>query len=235
MISLARLLDEAAGADRVRVVLPRADEGVSVATPLGTVSSQPVDGTYPDLDAVMPSASRTRIEVDGRTLRRAVATVAGLAPDGAPPLTLEIAAGELALRLEPSEGTVVRSVLPAAVEGEIGVWGADIASNSGGAAFVLMQQPAEPIAANNLADGRAGLTARNRCAQLRHPVRAARVVVVDVLLQHALEVALPQDQQPVEAFPADGPDPPLGVRPRPGYPKGSTHHLHPVGAEDIVE
>jgi hypothetical protein len=43
-------------------------------------------------------------------------------------------------------------------------------------------------------------------------VRPVHVVVIDKLVEHVLEVAAAQDQEPVEAFSADSADEALGVR-----------------------
>jgi hypothetical protein len=75
---------------------------------------------------------------------------------------------------------------------------------------VLVDEAAEAIAALDLADGwcRRWLP-RLRWLELER-VRPLRVVVVDVDAQDALEVTAVEDQQPVEAFGADGSDEALG-------------------------
>jgi DNA polymerase III sliding clamp (beta) subunit (PCNA family) len=116
MVGLARVLDRAAAADRVRVTLPHDGRELSFATPLATVACRSLQGTFPDLGAIMPTAWGTRLELDGPDLRRTVAALQEIAPDA--PLVLEVARDSLALRLELPEDTVVRSALAATVEGD---------------------------------------------------------------------------------------------------------------------
>ena len=66
-------------------------------------------------------------------------------------------------------------------------------------------------------------------------VRALAVVVVDEHLQHALEVALPADQQPVEALAANGAHEALRMCVGLGRPKGRQDDPDSVAAEDFVE
>jgi hypothetical protein len=83
-----------------------------------------------------------------------------------------------------------------------------------------MEEPAEQVASMNAvvlipADelDRGGQV---RWSQPQRPMRPMPVVVVDVDPEHSLEMSAPDNQQPVEALGADGPDPPLraGVGPR---------------------
>jgi hypothetical protein len=53
--------------------------------------------------------------------------------------------------------------------------------------------------------------------------------------ENVLEVAAAEDQQPIETFAPHGPDPPLGVRPRPRRPHRRLDHTHPLRAEDLVK
>jgi Rhodopirellula transposase DDE domain len=106
---------------------------------------------------------------------------------------------------------------------------------SGGAPRVLMDQAIHAIAAHDLSDDRRRPAGRSRRVQGESPVGSGRVVVVDVLVQDPLEVALAEDEHPVQAFPADGADPPLGMRAGARRLERRPHHAHALGAEDVVE
>ncbi len=66
-------------------------------------------------------------------------------------------------------------------------------------------------------------------------VRPMPVVVVQVFLKHHLEVARPEDDEPVTALSSDGADDPFadGVGPR--RPDGTADHLDIIRAEHGVE
>jgi hypothetical protein len=68
---------------------------------------------------------------------------------------------------------------------------------------VLVYEAAEPISPQrpNGRCGEQGSAARGR-ALMEGSVRAVRVAVLDVLLQHRREVALSDDQEMIEAFAA---------------------------------
>jgi hypothetical protein len=104
---------------------------------------------------------------------------------------------------------------------------------------VLVQQTAEQVAPTHSAllilgvNGQpGGLIWR---LEPERPVRAVFVVVPDLDPQDPLEVAAPEDQQPVQALGADGADPSLGVRVRFGRPHRRHQHLGTIRAEDLVE
>ena len=61
------------------------------------------------------------------------------------------------------------------------------------------------------------------------------VEVLDVRDEHMLEVALADDQRPVEALPADAADPALGVGSRFRRSYRSFDDANTFGAEDLVE
>jgi hypothetical protein len=71
--------------------------------------------------------------------------------------------------------------------------------------------------------------------ELECPMRAVGVVVLDVHAQDLLQVPSADNQQPVQAFGADGADPPLGV----GIGVGCLHwcqeYLGAFGAEYVIE
>jgi hypothetical protein len=71
--------------------------------------------------------------------------------------------------------------------------------------------------------------------QSERPVRAVPVAVPDVDAQDLLQVASPDDQQPVQALGADGANPPLRVGVRVGRPHWRQEHLGTVRTEDVVE
>ena len=56
-------------------------------------------------------------------------------------------------------------------------------------------------------------------------VRSSAVVVTDVFAEDVIELASAEDQQPVEALPADAADPALHVRVRVRRPDGSADDL----------
>ena len=62
-----------------------------------------------------------------------------------------------------------------------------------------------------------------------------RVVVVDVDAQDALEVPAANDQEPIEAVPADRADPAFGERVRLRRPERSADDLNAFALEDGVE
>ncbi len=66
-------------------------------------------------------------------------------------------------------------------------------------------------------------------------VRPVRVVVRRVDLDDALELAAAEDQQPVEALPAQAPDLALGVCPRPRRSHRRLEDREAFGAEDLIE
>ena len=88
--------------------------------------------------------------------------------------------------------------------------GANIRRVSGGVSVVLVDEAAEAVVELDLADGGCrrwflGL----RGPELERALRPLRVVVLDVGAQDVLEVSAVEDQQPVEAFGADGSDEPF--------------------------
>jgi hypothetical protein len=102
-----------------------------------------------------------------------------------------------------------------------------------------MEETAEPIAAADLTlltladDVPTGGWIRR--LQPERPVRTMTVVVVDIDPKHPLEVAAPDDQQPVKTLGADRPDPSLrvGVRVRRLYRRQP--HPGAVSAEHAIE
>jgi hypothetical protein len=61
------------------------------------------------------------------------------------------------------------------------------------------------------------------------------VVIVDVDVQHLLELSPADDQDPVEALAADGADPALGERVRLRRPETCADDLDSFASEDLVE
>jgi hypothetical protein len=104
---------------------------------------------------------------------------------------------------------------------------------------VLMEEAAEQVASvyNALVilvqNGQLGR--RVWRLQQQRPVGTVAVVVPDVDAKDLLEVAAPDDQQPVQALDPDRPHPALGVRVRPGCPHRRAEHLATVRAEHLVE
>lgn len=90
-----------------------------------------------------------------------------------------------------------------------------------------MDQTAEPVVPLDLAWRRACRAERDGdCLgrlQAEGAVRAVSVVVGHVLAQDSLELAAVNDQHPVEALPAEGSHPTLGVS------VGERRQLRPVG------
>jgi hypothetical protein len=81
-----------------------------------------------------------------------------------------------------------------------------------------MEETAEQVMSAHLTlfiatdDGQSGGSVR--CLKLKRPMRTVPVVVRDVDLRDLLQMAAPNDQQPVQALGADGADPPFLVRVR---------------------
>ena len=75
---------------------------------------------------------------------------------------------------------------------------------------VLVYEAAEPIASQR--PNRCGKRGSAACGRvlMERAVRAVRVVVLEVLVQHRREVALSGDQEVVEAFAAQGADEAFG-------------------------
>ena len=61
------------------------------------------------------------------------------------------------------------------------------------------------------------------------------VVVVPVFGEDGFEMAAAQDEEPVQALPADGADKPLADRVRSGRPDGRLDDPDPIGCEDGAE
>jgi hypothetical protein len=72
-------------------------------------------------------------------------------------------------------------------------------------------------------------------AAVQAPVGPVLVVVREVVGKHAAQVTFVVDQQPVRAFPAQGADPTLADRVRPGCLDRSFNDLDALGSEDGVE
>jgi hypothetical protein len=66
-------------------------------------------------------------------------------------------------------------------------------------------------------------------------VRTVGVVVLDIDPEDLLQVAAPDDQQPVQAFGAHRPDPALRMGVRVGGLHRRQQHLSALGAEHVVE
>jgi hypothetical protein len=101
---------------------------------------------------------------------------------------------------------------------------------------VLVYQVAEPVSSYG-PDGRAGGRGVRPCGRMliTRSVWAVGVVVLDVFLQHCREVAWSGDEEVVEAFPAQGPDPALcdGVGTR--CPDRGAEDVDVGAGEDRVE
>ena len=87
---------------------------------------------------------------------------------------------------------------------------------SRGFPFVLVNQSTEPIAADDITNLPSWLATPERRRQPECLVRPGRVVVLDVLPQDTFELALAEDEQPVQAFAPNRPDPALGMGPGAG-------------------
>jgi hypothetical protein len=61
--------------------------------------------------------------------------------------------------------------------------------------------------------------------KLERPVWTVPVVLLEIDTQDLLQMAAPNDQQPVQALSADGADPPFGVRVRGRRPHWRHHQL----------
>src|SRR5947208_14562991 len=69
-----------------------------------------------------------------------------------------------------------------------------------GGSVVLVDEATEPVAAVDLGPARYRILLGFRRAELEPTVRPLGVVVVDVDAEHTLEVAVVEDQQPVETL-----------------------------------
>jgi hypothetical protein len=119
--------------------------------------------------------------------------------------------------------------------GYFSLWGVDIRPVSCGEALVFVDESAEAIAAADFADRGIRLTAGNWRAQLERAMWAHRVVVLDVRAQDPFQVALAEDEQPVQAFAPNRPDPALGMGPGAGCLERRADDTHALGAEHLVE
>jgi hypothetical protein len=90
-------------------------------------------------------------------------------------------------------------------DSDVDQWALVAAGNSVTSRYlhVLVYEAAEPISPQrpNGRCGERGSAARGR-ALIKRSVRAVRVVVLDILLQHCCEVTLSDDQEMIEAFAA---------------------------------
>src|SRR6266545_2467117 len=102
-----------------------------------------------------------------------------------------------------------------------------------------MEETAEPVASAHCALPVLGyghhIGKWIRRFQLKRPVRAMPVVVVDVDAKDLLQVASPDDQQPVEALRAGRADPAFGVGVRVGRLHRRDQHLGALRAEHVVK
>jgi hypothetical protein len=104
---------------------------------------------------------------------------------------------------------------------------------------VLVEQPAESVAPAHCTwlalAGDVQASRGIRRPQLQRPVRTMGVVVGGIDPEDLLEMAAPDDQQPVQALSADRANPPLRVGVRVGRLHGGAEHLGALGPEHIVE
>ncbi len=117
-----------------------------------------------------------------------------------------------------------------------GMWGAHRRSCS---SPVLVEETAEQVASEHPAfltltdDGQLGGSVRR--LELERPVWTVPVVVLDVDPKDLLQMAAPDEQQPIQALGAGGADPPFCVRVRGRRPHGRHQHLGTLRAEHVVE
>src|SRR5262249_23465412 len=92
-------------------------------------------------------------------------------------------------------------------------WGrAAAVLRSGGGAAILAQQSAQPGPHRYLSATLAERGIARRGPKLEGAVGPSRVVVLDILLEDASEVAVVQDQKPIQRLAPSGRDPALGDR-----------------------
>jgi ABC-type uncharacterized transport system ATPase subunit len=104
--------------------------------------------------------------------------------------------------------------------------------------LVLVDQPAEQVTtpqAIELDHVGEWLLVSERRPLPERPVRPMLVEMPDIRDEHVLEVTATEDQQPVEALPANASDPALGVRSRLRRPYRRFDHPDALGAEDLVK
>jgi hypothetical protein len=118
------------------------------------------------------------------------------------------------------------------------VWGAYTRSGSRGPA-VLVNEPAESVPAVDLEriGGSGGAESGSRLGrdESEATMRTVGVVVIDVGVPDALELATAGDQDPVEALAPHGADEALGKRVCPRSLDRCSDDLDPRAAEDLVE
>src|ERR1019366_6437150 len=103
-----------------------------------------------------------------------------------------------------------------------------------------MDEATEPVRPSQMCcigtqDGRHRWRRRKWRCLTERPVRSMGVVVLDELVEHDLELALVEDQHPVEALPADGADETLGDGASPRSSDRRADNPYPVRAEHLVE
>lgn len=110
-----RLLE---GTEGVRLV-PAADgRGVALRTGETTLYTRLIEGTYPDVERVIPRECATRVTVDAASFRQAVRMSGLFASGDARPVVVEAGRDGLHLRARGDETGDVESDLPATVHGE---------------------------------------------------------------------------------------------------------------------
>ena len=101
---------------------------------------------------------------------------------------------------------------------------------------VLPDQAREDIVTFDLADRkRDHVRLIGRCAKVQGPMRPMPVEVSGILAQHGPKVPLTEDQDPVGAFGACCPYPPLGEGVRSRRPWRDLEHLGAVAGQHVVE
>jgi Transposase len=102
---------------------------------------------------------------------------------------------------------------------------------------VFVQQTAQEVPPTHVRLHRRGhrLTGSLRRGQLEPPMWPFGIVVVDVDSEHALEMPLIQDEEPVQALGPHRPDPAFRVRIRAGRLHRRADHLAGRAAEDLIK
>ncbi len=100
--------------------------------------------------------------------------------------------------------------------------------------MIIMKDAAQDIAAVNGALDRCRWE-RNRRLLLKSLMGTGAIVVVDILLQHAVQMPCTEDEQAIQAFLTHRANPAFGIGIGVGCSKRRMDHGHPGGLKDSVK
>ena len=114
----------------------------------------------------------------------------------------------------------------------------DSSGASGREALVVLEQPAQPVAADDAAGGRSRIGRRPGAEErpVAHALMwAFRVVMLDEFAGEQIHVARTEDDEVIEALVLEGPDEPLDVRVQVRRPEGQFEGLHAAALQRLIE